>query len=104
MGKADCCSVVTAEQPAACLPACLPILPFHQQPFCCLCRLPLGAVPAVWLSVHLTLCSPSGCLPRLPPGPQFCAQVPAASADWRAGPRGAQPGWTPECEQGPGGG
>ena len=66
--------------------------------------LPTASGLSVCLSAHLTVCFPSGCLPCLPPGPQFCTQVPASPVDRRAGPRGAQPGWTPECEQGPGGG
>ena len=89
MGKADPFGplFMTPEQPAA-------------SPSVCSAFYPVSTCP----SVHLTVCSPSGCLPRLPPGPQFRAQVPAAPADWRAGPGGAQPGWTPECERGPGGG
>lgn len=103
MGKAASFGPISpaTEQPADSLRLlCLSFPPTVLPPR--LCLLPLRVTLAVQLSVPLTVCSSSGCLPRLPPGPQFCTQVPATPADWRAGPGGAQPGWTPECEQGAG--
>lgn len=84
------CRATSALNHYAISPAVQP--PFH----------PVSVVlPGCYMScacTHLTVCSPSGCLPRLPPGSPLRAQVPEALADWRASPRGAQPGWSSECE------
>ena len=46
MGKADRHSVVTNEQ----LAACLPVLPFHQQPFC------FVSACCLWVLPQLSVC------------------------------------------------
>lgn len=74
------------------------ISPTLQQPFHPVCVVLPGCYMSC-VSIHLTVCSPSGCLPRLPPGSPLCAQVPEAPADWRASPRGTQPVWGSECEE-----